>query len=249
MIQVSGLSFSYGSRPVLHDVSFSLSPGQLMGVLGNNGAGKSTLITCLNRIRTPCAGSVSIDGQNVLSLSRLEAARQISYVGQSSVPSQMTVFDCVLLGRRPYLKWSVTQDDLSLCQSVLRQTGLEPLQLRPLNQLSGGELQKAMLARALVQQPKLLLLDEPTSSLDPRNQHEVMELIRQVVSQRNIAGLIVIHDLNLALRYCSHFLLLRDGRVYACGGPEVMTGDAIFQVYGIHGKVLTVDGQSVALFA
>ena len=127
----------------------------------------------------------------MLSLSRLEAARQISYVGQSSVPSQMTVFDCVLLGRRPYLKWSVTQDDLSLCQSVLRQTGLEPLQLRPLNQLSGGELQKAMLARALVQQPKLLLLDEPTSSLDPRNQHEVMDLIRQVVSQRNIAGLII----------------------------------------------------------
>lgn len=247
MIEIEGISFAYGKQRILNDVTFAAHPGECVGILGNNGAGKSTLITCINRIRTPERGEVRIDGKSVRDMSRNEMARTIAYVAQKNEMSHATVFDCVLLGRKPYIKWGVRQEDIDLCEAMIRRVGLEALQVRSLDELSGGELQKVMLARALVQQPKLLLLDEPTSNLDPRNQYEMMALVRQIAREQGIAVLIVLHDLNLALRYCDRFYFLKDGTGYSYGGVETVTAETIRTVYGIKAEIATVNGKQVVV--
>lgn len=247
MIEVQNLSFSYGHHPVLSHVGFTAQSGECVGILGNNGAGKSTLITCINRIRTPDSGSVLIDGKAVGNMSRRELARSVAYVAQKNEMSQTTVFDCVLLGRKPYIHWAVGEEDLRLCTAMIHRVGLEALELRNLDELSGGELQKVMLARALVQRPKVLLLDEPTSNLDPRNQYEMMELVREVAREQHITVLIVIHDLNLALRYCDRFFFLKDGSGYRYGGLEVVDQHTIESVYGVCAKVMDVGGRRIVI--
>ena len=247
MIEVQNLSFSYGHHPVLSHVGFTAQSGECVGILGNNGAGKSTLITCINRIRTPDSGSVLIDGKAVGSMSRRELARSVAYVAQKNEMSQTTVFDCVLLGRKPYIRWAVGEEDLRLCTAMIHRVGLEALELRSLDELSGGELKKVMLARALVQKPKVLLLDEPTSNLDPRNQYEMMELVREVAREQHITVLIVIHDLNLALRYCDRFFFLKDGSGYRYGGMEVVDQSTIESVYGVCAKVMDVGGRRIVI--
>ena len=247
MIEVKNLSFSYGEREILHSVSFSAKNGELVGILGNNGAGKSTLVTCINRINTPGSGTVLLDGEDIAQFGRRKLARNIAYVAQKNELTQATVFDCVLLGRKPYIKWSVGDEDVSICDNVIERVGLAGLRLRPVDELSGGELQKVMLARALVQEPKVLVLDEPTSNLDPRNQHEMMKLVRTVADERGITVLVVIHDLSLAMRFCDKFLLMKDGSVFRYGGREVLSDDNIFPVYGMHAYVETVHGLPVVV--
>ena len=247
MIEVQNLSFSYGHHPVLSHVGFTAQSGECVGILGNNGAGKSTLITCINRIRTPDSGSVLIDGKAVGNMSRRELARSVAYVAQKNEMSQTTVFDCVLLGRKPYIRWAVGEEELRLCTAMIHRVGQEALELRSLDELSGGELQKVMLARALVQRPKVLLLDEPTSNLDPRNQYEMMELVREVAREQHITVLIVIHDLNLALRYCDRFFFLKDGSGYRYGGLEVVDQHTIESVYGVCAKVMDVGGRRIVI--
>lgn len=247
MIEVKNISFSYGKHQVLCDVSLTAHAGECVGILGNNGAGKSTLITCINRIRVPACGEVIIDGRSVQSMARNELAQCIAYVAQKNEMSQTTVFDCVLLGRKPYIKWTVSQEDLDLCGAMIRRMGLEELQLRNLDELSGGELQKVMLARALVQQPKVLLLDEPTSNLDPRNQYEMMDLVRQIAKEQGITVLIVIHDLNLALRYCDRFYFLKNGSGYRYGGIEVVDREAIEHVYGIRARIMDIEDRKIVI--
>lgn len=247
MIQVKNISFSYPGGEVLKDISFDAGPGECVGILGNNGAGKSTLITCLNRVLTPKTGAVYIGGRDMLKAGRMEAARCISYVAQKNELSHITVFDCVLLGRRPYIKWSLSREDIEICDEMIEQLGLSQLRLRYINELSGGELQKVMLARALVQQPKLLLLDEATSSLDPRNQHEMLALVRQLVKQRGISALIAIHDLSLALRYCDKFLLIKEGSVFRQGDESIITEETISAVYGIGATVTELGGRKIVV--
>lgn len=247
MIEIQHIAFSYGDHAILHDVSFTAQAGECVGILGNNGAGKSTFITCLNRIRIPAAGEIWVDGKSVQSMSRRELAQTIAYVAQANEMSQATVFDCVLLGRKPYLKWGVSPKDLELCAAMIRKVGLEKLQLRNLDELSGGELQKVMLARALVQQPKVLLLDEATSSLDPRNQYEMLALVRQIAKEQGITVLIVLHDLNLALRYCDRFYFLKDGTGYRYGGEETVDAQTIESVYGIPAQVMRVENRKFVM--
>ncbi len=241
MIELRDLSFAYGrsTAPVLHNISFCLENGHVGAILGKNGAGKSTLLKCIDRILRPQSGSVLVDGKDVLSLSGPEMARQVAYVAQSARSSDLSVFDTVLLGRRPYIRWDVTAADREIVMALLAQLNLEPLMLRQLSQLSGGEAQKVLLARALAQQPRLLLLDEPTSNLDPRNQHEVMQLVQKIARDQNICVICVLHDLNLAVRYCDRFLLLKDHSVFDSGGPECLDPSRIEAVYDMH--VHTID--------
>ena len=235
MIEVRNLSFAYDKNaPVLRDISFTLRDGECGAVLGNNGAGKSTLLKCIDRILRPQGGQVLIDGKDVFTLSANELARQAAYVAQNARGSDLSVFDTVLLGRRPYIRWEATEADRALVSALLERLKLSRLALRPLSQLSGGEAQKVLLARALAQEPRLLLLDEPTSNLDPRNQHEAMQLVRELAQEKQICVLSVLHDLNLAIRYCDRFLLLRDSAVYASGGLDCMTPENIEAVYRMH---------------
>ena len=247
MIEIKNVSFSYNKNEVLKNISFDVKPGECVGILGNNGAGKSTLITCINNIITPKTGEVYIDGQDILKKGRLETARNISYVAQKNEISQITVFDSVLLGRKPYIKWTISEDDLAICDKMIEQVGLSDFKLRYINQLSGGELQKVMLARALVQQPKLLLLDEPTSNLDPKNQYEMLALIKEMAKERNISVLIVLHDLTLALRFCDKFLFLRAGMVYQFGDESVITEETLSVVYGINSTIMEINGRKIVI--
>lgn len=238
MIEVKNISYAYGKNEVFRNVSFSAQPGDCIGILGNNGAGKSTLITCLNRIKRPTSGAVLIDGKSVFEMGRLEIARHIAYVAQKSELGQTTVYDAVLLGRKPYIKWGLTARDHTLCEEMLERVNMSDFKLRNINELSGGEAQKVMLARAFVQEPKLLLLDEPTSNLDPKNQYEMMKLIGQTARERGITVLVVIHDLNLALRHCNRYLFLKDGQVYDYGDSAVITEKALRDVYGIQATLM-----------
>lgn len=244
MVEVKGLSFKYSpSGPdILRDVSFAIEDGQCAAVLGNNGAGKTTLLKCIDRILQPGAGEVRVDGDNVLSLGRRELAKRVAYVAQNARAAVMTVYDTVLLGRRPYIGWDATEHDREVVAEVMELMGVTPLALRSLAELSGGEAQKVMLARALAQEPRLLLLDEPTSNLDPRNQHEALRTVRRVAKERNISVCVILHDLNLAIRYCDRFLFLKDAQVYACGGIEVMTPENIEAVYRMHVHIMSYMG-------
>lgn len=247
MTEVKNIAFSYGKNEVLKDISFTAQPGDCVAILGNNGAGKSTLITCLNKIRKPDHGSVTIDGRDVYGMGRLETARNIAYVAQKNEMSQTTVYDAVLLGRKPYMKWGLTREDYALCDEVLERMGMTEFKLRYVNELSGGEAQKVMLARAFVQEPKLLLLDEPTSNLDPKNQYEMMKLVRTMAREKGITVLVVIHDLNLALRSCNKFLFIKDGLVYEYGDDTVITEKALSDVYGVSASIITHDGKKFAI--
>jgi len=249
VLRVDNLTFAYkqGGSNVLKDVSFAIDRNETVAILGNNGAGKSTLLKCINRICPPQNGEVKIDGSSVAQMTRNEMARSISYVAQNNVSLNMTVFDAILLGRKPYITWDATAADLEIVQGIIEQMGLVDFALRPVAELSGGERQKVMLARALAQEPKLLLLDEPTSNLDPRNQHEVLRMVRVIAREHHISVAIVIHDLNLAIRYCDRFLFLRDAQVYACGGREVMTPQNIEAVYQIHVHIMEHRGIPVVV--
>ena len=209
MMQVKKLSYHYKGCPeVLKDVSFDIEPGKFLAILGNNGVGKSTLLKCFNHILKPDSGEVILDGENLLRQSPREVAKKVAFVSQSVPSTQMTVHDVVMLGRKPYMKWGFTEEDHNIVHEAMHRLDVEDMRGRFLNQLSGGEKQKVMLARALAQQPKALLLDEPTSALDIQNQYQVLKMVRDICHKDNKIAAVVIHDLNLALRFCDRFLLL-----------------------------------------
>ena len=246
MLTVENLSFRYKSGPpVLNEVSFSVADGQFLAILGNNGVGKSTLLKCFNRILTPSGGRISMDGVDLSRLSGRELAQRIAFVAQSVPNTQMTVHDIVMLGRKPYMKWSFTEKDHKIIHESMDRLGISHLRGRFLNCLSGGERQKVMLARALAQQPQYLLLDEPTSSLDPRNQHEMLKLVREIAITHGIGVVIVIHDLNLAVRYCDRFLFLHYTHVFSHGDISTVTPDTIRQVYRMEVDIIQHRGQTL----
>ena len=248
MISVRDLSFEYKpGRPVLEQITFDGQKGECIAVLGNNGAGKSTLIKCLNRILQPREGCVVVDGNSIGEMKRQEIARNMAYVAQKSRGDRLTVFDCVLLGRKPYIKLGATDDDLAIVNDIIKKMGLIPFQLRYVDELSGGEAQKVMLAQALAQQPRVLMLDEPTSNLDLKNQYEVLDIVRDIAKNEGICAIIVIHDINLAMRYCDRFLLIKDSRVYAYGGPEIITEKSIRDVYGMDVIITETHGAKIVV--
>lgn len=247
MIDIESLSFSYGQSMILKNVSLSASDGEVVAILGNNGAGKSTLITCINRIRKPSSGRVFIDNISTDEMNRNELARAISYVAQKSDSTQISVFDSILLGRKPYMKWGASNEDLAMVEDMIHRLGLEEFAIRNLDELSGGEMQKVLVARALVQEPRVMLLDEPTSALDPKNQYAMMNLIRKMAKERNMTVLVILHDLNLALSSSDRVFFMKDGvGKYYCHVNDV-NEEMIDSVYGIKAKIINDEGQRYVL--
>ena len=248
MIEAKGICFHYKNCPVvLQNVDFQAEDGHFLAILGNNGAGKSTLLKCMNGILKPDAGSLLLDGEDLLTMPHRQVAQRVAFVAQTVASTQMTVHDMVMLGRRPYMGWSFSREDHDIVHAAMARLGLMDMRGRFLNQLSGGERQKVMLARALAQQPRLLLLDEPTSALDIRNQYQVLKIVGELCRTEGLTAVVVIHDLTLALRFCDRFLLMRDGPVYRCGGLEVLDKTALREVYGVDAEPVVVNGRHIVL--
>ncbi len=238
-ITIKGLTFSYKSSKILDELDLLVGDSEVLSLVGPNGSGKTTLIKCIDRILTPM-GSILLDDREIERLSRQEIARMIGYVPQSSsTPLATTVFDTVLMGRRPHISWRVSDYDLDQVADILELLHLDHLAMRDFSQLSGGQKQKVLIARALAQEPEVLLLDEPTSSLDMRHQLEVMETISSLVKEKRISAVMAIHDLNLASRFSDKLVMLKGGKVYAAGSPDELINEGnISRIYGIEAVVM-----------
>lgn len=238
-LSMAGITFSYASTSVLTDVTAELGEGEVLGLVGPNGAGKSTLLRCIDRILKPQRGSILLNGRETKKMSRQELAQHVGYVPQANSDGfPTTVFDTVLMGRRPHMSWGSSGRDIEKVAEVLELLEIKRFALRDFKSLSGGEKQKVILARALAQEPDLLLLDEPTSDLDIRHQLEVMEIIKDIVKRKTISTIVAIHDLNLAARYTDKIVMLHKGSIFAEGYPKtVLTPKNIKSVYGVESEV------------
>lgn len=243
LLDVKDLNFSYGDKQILHNISFTAERNNVVSILGPNGVGKTTLLKCLCNIHKPSSGTMTIDDMNISAFSTKELARHISYVPQSVNRSNTLVFDSVLIGRRPYIEWTATNNDLEITWSALRALKIEDLALRSVDDLSGGEFQKVQIARAIVQQPDILIMDEPTNNLDIANQHVTMHTIIDAVRSRDVCTIMTMHDINLAVHYSDVFIFMKNGSVIESGGIDIITEDLIEKVYGINADVIFHKGK------
>ncbi len=240
LLKAEGLKFSFGERLVLDGVDLTVQPGEVVALLGRNGAGKTTLLKMLNGLLTPARGTVMLGGRTLDELSLPERARRSAYVPQSITSAfPMRVIDVVLLGRRPYVTWRLSKDDIKIASDTLATLGLDAFAFRRFTELSGGERQQVVMAKALAQEASLLLLDEPTSDLDLNNQIGVMKRIRRVVDDMDQrAAVIVMHDLNAAAAYADRVVLLHEGRVESIGRPEeVLTEANLAKVFMVEASI------------
>ena len=239
-LSLNDVRFSYGAAVVLNGITIdAINPGKITATIGPNAAGKTTLFKCIAGLLKP-DGWIQLDGRDLRQHSREEITEKVGYLPQESpVNAVLTVFEAVLLARKHTLSWRVSDDDLQSVTRVLENLDIEDLSTRFLNELSGGQKQMVSIAQALVREPDVLLMDEPTSSLDLQRQLEVLELIREITAQREIITLISLHDLNMAARYADHFVVMDKGTVYASGdGHQVLTPDMLRDVYGVEATVL-----------
>jgi iron complex transport system ATP-binding protein len=251
ILGVDGITFRYNSHAILEDITFQVHTHQITAILGPNGAGKTTLLRCINRILKPESGTVRIEAQDLAQSSSRDIARRVAYVAQRSEPRRISVFDAVLLGRKPHIGWNVSHHDVEMTQATLKRLELEHLSLRYTDRMSGGEYQKVCIARAVVQEPTVMLLDEPTASLDLKNQLAILRLLRTIVRGHRMCAVVTMHDLNTAFRYADKFLFLKDGTIHAAVDRPQINGDIIEEVYGVpvavqwhqdHPVVLPLDG-------
>ena len=238
-ITIKSLTFGYNGSMILDNLNLVVEDSEVLGLVGPNGSGKTTLIKCMDKILKP-KGSILIDGRDIDTVSRTELAKRLGYVPQSSsTPLATTVFDTVLMGRRPHISWRVSDSDLDKVADILGLLHLEYLAMRDFSQLSGGQKQKVLIARALAQEPEVLLLDEPTSSLDMKHQLEVMETISSLVKEKKISAVMALHHLNLASMFVDKLAILKGGKIYAAGEPiDLLNAKNIRDVYGVEAVVM-----------
>ena len=232
-------------------VSYSLPPGKLVGLIGPNGCGKSTMMKCINKMHSISSGDVLIDGKSVLEQNVTEIAKQVANVPAELKNSfGLTVYETVMLGRYPYLKnlWWETNEDESAVVDAMKKFGVYHLQDRQINMLSSGEMQRVLIAKAYVQNPRLMLVDEPTSHLDMKYKLNVMEYLRAMVRQ-DMTVLVAEHDISLMARYCDLCIIMKKGELVTIGDPkQVITEDLVRDVYDVIANVGTdKDGEIYVL--
>jgi len=239
-IAIKGLSFSYGSSRILDDISLAVENSEMVSLIGPNGSGKTTLLKCIDGILKP-KGSVLLNGgKDLRTMSRRETARLIGYVPQSSASMMGTkAFDVVLMGRKPHIGWQLGNEDMNKVIEVMKLLQVDRFALKDFNELSGGQKQRILIARALAQEPGVLLLDEPTASLDLKHQMGVLEAVRLLVKETDVSAIMAIHDLNLAARFSDRLVMLKDGKVHAVGSPrELLTQENIRTVFEVEAEVM-----------
>jgi len=235
MINVKNLTCGYQDKKILQDISFQVQEGEFVGIIGPNGAGKSTLLRALSRVIKPMEGNVFFEDIDIHKADAREIARKIAVVPQDSpIAFSFDVIEVVLMGRTPHIGrlQSESTQDLDISRRCMELTRSLELADRQIDQLSAGEKQRVIIARALAQQPKLLLLDEPTSHLDIGHKIQILNLIKKLNRQQNLTCLIVLHDLNLAAEYCQKLILLDEGKIHSTGTPgEILNYKTIEEVY------------------
>ena len=249
MLSVENLSFRYSkfSRPVLQGASLELQPGEIGIVLGKNGSGKTTLFKNLLGIHKPDGGKIRFEGEDLLKMSRKERSRRIAYVPQDIHFGALTVFDSIMLGRISYFGLKSGDKDYKAVEKILTDMHLEEFAFRNVDELSGGERQKIAIARAMAQEPKLMVFDEPTGNLDMSNEQLIIEEARRLAKEKNIGILSSLHDLNQALQFGDKFFLIKDGEVKYTGTREIITPEVIRDIFGIDVKIVELDGRTVVL--
>lgn len=248
MLSLDAVSFRVGNKVLLHDISCSLPTGRLYGLIGHNGSGKSTLIRLLGGELAPSSGAVRLEDSTVHTLSARARARHIAYLPQHlPEAADFHVRELVMLGRFPWQGWlqKPTAQDMDLVAQAMAQTAVAQFADQPVNTLSGGERQRVWLAMCLAQQSAYLLLDEPLAALDIVYQVEVLQLIRRLVDGQGLTVVIIIHDINLAARFCDELIALKGGRLYRQAPvSELMQADALHELFGVHLHLLNhPDGQ------
>jgi len=225
---------------IIKNISFEVQHGELFGILGPNGSGKTTLIKCINKILALQGGKIALDGKDLASVPVRSLAKSISYVPQLlRSEGADTVLDMVIMGRKPYINWKLDDSDIDIALGVLKKLNIEELANVDYLKLSGGQKQKVLIARALAQETGIILLDEPASFLDIRNQIEIMDMMRESAKNEKKTVIMVLHDLNMAFHYCDELLLMKKGKTEALGSArEVLTAENIRRVYGVAVKII-----------
>jgi len=246
-IKFENVSFAYPNGvKVLHNIDLNLNEPGLTCVIGANGVGKSTLVKCMNKLLRPTSGKIFIDGKEMEEYSLKDLSYFVGYVPTSSQNTfSMPVIDSILVGRHNHQKWRTTDEDVELAYKVMRLMGIDELSMRGVNELSAGQHQKVSLARGLIQEPKILILDEPTSNLDVKHQVYVTELLRGVAKAKNIMVIMISHDLNLSSKYADKVIVMSEpGVIHSVGTPEeVITREMIMKIYGVDCEIIDRKGR------
>lgn len=241
MLRAESVSIRYEKNTIVNNFSFAAEEGEIVSIIGPNGSGKSTLLKAVAKFIPYYSGTVSIGGNNLKKMHPKQLARTMCMLSQKNeAPNDMTVGDLVSYGRHPHKKWfeKLNSEDVDIVDWALERTHIADYKERTVASLSGGEAQRAWIAMALAQQPKILLLDEPTTYLDISHQHEVLELIRELNQEMNMTVVMVLHDLNQAARYSDQIVVVQGGERAMCGSPScVMTPDMIRDVYRMDAEV------------
>ncbi len=246
-LKISNMCFSYNSHPILEDINFHINKKEILCILGKNGAGKSTLLKCINHILEPKNGNIFIDGKDLSILKKEVFAKLFGYMPQKFSEFKLSVFDTILMGRRPHFDFKPNIKDYKIVENIIKEMDLEYIAMREITSLSGGELQKVFIAMSIVKDPYILLLDEPISNLDLKNQIEILRFIRNIVKIKELCAILVIHDINMAIRFGDKFLFLKDGRIYGIYEKYNITPNIISDVYDIDVNIVKVNGELLVI--
>ncbi len=246
-LSVQNVSFAYRHTDVtvIHDINLEIEEPGLYCIVGPNGVGKSTLIKCINRIVKPTTGDVFIDGVNTKDMTLKEISEHIGCVPVASQDVfSMPVLDAILLGRQNKGRWRTTPADIDIANRAMKMMGIQDLAFRGFNELSAGQHQKVAICRGLVQEPEMLMLDEPTANLDVKHQVYVSELLRGIAIEKDMIILMISHDLNIAAKYAHKIIVMEEGTITAMGDPNsVMTEETIRRIYGVECRIEQDEGR------
>ena len=249
MLEIKDLSFRYSRRRplVLDGTSLKLAGGEIGILLGKNGSGKTTLFKNILGIEKPQGGSITFDGKDLVGMNRQARARIIAYVPQDIQFGDLCVYDTVLTGRMSYFGFKAGKEDHEAVEKILNEMGLADFAVRNASELSGGERQKVAIARALAQDPRFLIFDEPTGNLDIANEQLIIEEARKAAKERGIGILTSLHDLNRALDFGDRFFFMKQGKIVCTGGKETVTESVIRDVFDVSVSIIEIDGKRIIL--
>ena len=232
-LKIENIDFAYNGEIVLFNVTTLIERGDFIALVGPNGSGKSTFIKCLNGILSPQKGTIYLNEKNIAEIPLNDLAKEMAYVPQSEQKAMgLNVFDYILTGRKPYIHWKPSEKDIKKVAEIIKLLHIDDIAMKDINKLSGGQSQMISIARAIAQEPDILLLDEPTASLDIKHQIEIMELLKNFSGQ-GISIVIALHDINTAIRYANKFIMLKNKSIFAEGGKEIINKRNIEKLYSI----------------